>query len=109
MSGTSEEAEGELLEHSDFWAEILLSRKEIASAGPCVACPPSDEYPQNPKDFVLALEFYDSYITLCPYHEGELLTKLLRSYIRRKSKRRSDPQKAFLGSIPKNPEDYPCD
>lgn len=90
-------------ESSEAWdAQLDFTRAPFSEVGDCDAC--SSEAAHTPKTLMLVLEFPSLYLTLCPMHEAELLSKLLRNYLKRVQKK-----KRGLFPIPKEISCAPCD
>jgi hypothetical protein len=77
-----------------YEAQLDFVRQTYAVAGDCDACGSEAAFP--PKTLMLVLEFPQHYVTLCPEHELVLLSKLLRNYVKRLTKKKNN-----LGPIPK--------
>ena len=74
---------------------ISLKRLPFASSGICIHCSRNDE-DAGPSEPRLVIEFTESYIALCPAHEGELLQVLLNNYLRRKARKAKQGFKGLL-------------
>jgi len=89
---------------------ILLERKLVRVAGVCDLC--GDEEKDSILSNVLCITFSHkdgdrSVLKLCNRHEGHLMTKLLKSYLKRRACKPKNLSKkmGFVGDIPKELKD----
>lgn len=86
-------------------SQILLHRDVVKKAGVCDLC--GDEEEVGIHENVLLFDFKDkggvvSQLVVCNFHEGVMLMKLLRSYLKRRKcgPKRIKQKMGFVGAIP---------
>lgn len=73
-------------EDVDLFSQTLLARVPLSEGENCLGCGDAVEEMVrrvSPGALRLHIEWEETYITLCPEHERELLTLLLSNYVRR--------------------------
>lgn len=87
---------------------ILMERKLVRVGGVCDLC--GDEEKTSIQENILVLTFSHNdgdkaELRLCNFHEGLLLAKLLKSYLKRRSCKKLDNKMGFIGDLPKEMKD----
>lgn len=80
----------------DILGGITFRRATGREFPTCEACPDSREFSE--KTSMLLIDMEQTNITLCPFHEGMLLEKLLTNYLKRKAR---DSKAGFVGTLNK--------
>lgn len=88
---------------TEYGDAILLRRFSRAITGDCDQCGETDSHPTQ--TIYLSIELGTCYVVLCPAHEGELLTRLLRNYLKRRDRKSEVGYTAPVVKVPTPDED----